>query len=279
MNRHETSRRGLATLELTIAFPFFVLMIALIVVTADGMVLTNRTVVDARTNAFKQALTHRSAAGMDRFVLEPAAVSGKYKRDIVTGSANNSDDAIPVFGSPNLTSSAEIAVLRNTWSYAELPLDDGNRLKLYGQVALAGGLGEATSLIDQLTGLPGSIASTVEGLGQASNATQQEPAGLNDARNKQQEARKKAAEEKKKKEDNVKRLEGEIKQLNDEITQLRKDREQAEKDLKDKPEELEAKQKMIDEQIDQKEQQKKPKETELAKERKDLDYINKNSNF
>ncbi|MGC3968797.1 MAG: hypothetical protein QM775_15945 [Pirellulales bacterium] len=231
------NRRGLATLELALSFPILILMVALIMLTADGMVLTSQTQIDARTNAMNRSLAHKSAGGMDRFLLEDVATSSRYTRDIVTGSASRTDTAVTVFPSGQISGSAQLSVLRNTWSYTELPLKDKNRLELYGQLVLAGSLGKMTSVIDQLRGLGSAVGDTMDRLGDASRKTQEDPPGLDEARKKQEEARAKREAEKKRIEGEVQRLQGEIAQINQEITQLNKDKEQAEKDLKDKPEE------------------------------------------
>lgn len=178
-------RRGLATLEMALSMPILVLMIALIMLTADGMVLTSQIAIEARANAMNQALKHKSADGFDRFLLEDVATSDRYTRDIIRGSASRSDAAVRVFPSSQISAASQLSVLRNTWSHTELPLSDDNRLKLYGELVLAGSAGKLTSVIDQLRGLGSSVASTVEGLGQASQATQEDPPGLEDA----QEAR------------------------------------------------------------------------------------------
>lgn len=277
LTRH--NRRGLATLEMALSLPILVLMIALIMLAADGMVLTSQVAVEARTVAMNRSLTHKSADGFDRFLLEDVAVSDRYTRDIVRGSASRTDAAVRVFPSSRISADSQLFVLRNTWSHMELPLTDDNRLKLYGELVFAGSAGKLTSVIDQLRGLGSSIASTVEGLGQASQATQKDPPGLEDARKKQEEARQKREQEKQRILGEVRRLEGEIRQINQEIAQLYKDREQAEKDLKDKPDELKAKQDQIDAQIKSKEQVRKQKEAELEQRRKELDLIEKSEKF
>ena len=272
-------RRGMATLEMALSMPILVLMIALIMLTADGMVLTSQIAIEARANAMNQALKHKSADGFDRFLLEDVATSDRYTRDIIRGSASRSDAAVRVFPSSQISAASQLSVLRNTWSHTELPLSDDNRLKLYGELVLAGSAGKLTSVIDQLRGLGSSVASTVEGLGQASQATQEDPPGLEDARKKQEEARQKREQEKQRILGEVRRLEGEIQQINQEIAQLNNDREQAEKDLKDKPEELKAKQDQIDAQIKAKEQVRKQKEAELEQRREELDLIEKSEKF
>ena len=272
-------RRGLATLEMALSLPILVLMISLIMLTADGMVLTSQIAIEARTNAMNQALKHKSADGFDRFLLEDVATNDRYTRDIIRGSASRTDAAVRVFPSSQISATAQLSVLRNTWSFTELPLNDDNRLKLYGELVFAGSAGKLTSVIDQLRGLGSSVASTVEGLGQASQATQEDPPGLEDARKKQEEARQKREQEKQRIQGEVRRLEGEIQQINQEIAQLNKDREQAEKDLKDKPDELKAKQDQIDAQIKAKEQVRKQKEAELEQRRKELDLIEKSEKF
>lgn len=272
-------RHGLATLEMALSMPVLVLMIALVMLTADGMVLTSQIAIEARTNAMNQSLKHKSADGFDRFLLEDVAASDRYTRDIIRGSASRSDTAVRIFPSSRISSAAQLFVLRNTWSHAELPLNDDNRLKLYGEVVFAGSAGRLTSVIDQLRGLGSQLASTMEGLGQASQATQEDPPGLEDARKKQAEARQKREQEKQRILGEVRRLEGEIQQINQEIAQLNKDREQAEKDLKDKPEELKAKQDQIDAQIKAKEQVRRQKESELEQRRKELDLIVKSEKF
>lgn len=272
-------RRGMATLEMALSMPILVLMIALIMLTADGMVLTSQIAIEARANAMNQALKHKSADGFDRFLLEDVATSDRYTRDIIRGSASRSDAAVRVFPSSQISAASQLSVLRNTWSHTELPLSDDNRLKLYGELVLAGSAGKLTSVIDQLRGLGSSVASTVEGLGQASQATQEDPPGLEDARKKQEEARQKREQEKQRILGEVRRFEGEVQQINQEIAQLKKDREQAEKDLKDKPEELKAKQDQIEAQIKAKEQVRKQKEAELEQRRKELDLIEKSEKF
>ncbi|MBA4017491.1 MAG: hypothetical protein C0483_09995 [Pirellula sp.] len=279
MNIRTTHRRGLATLEMALSMPILVLMIALIILTADGMVLTSQISMEARTNAMNQGLKHKSADGFDRFLLEDVATSDRYTRDIIRGSASRTDAAVRVFPSSQISASSQLSVLRNTWSYTELPLDDGNRLKLYGELVFAGSAGKLTSVIDQLRGLGSSVASTVEGLGNASQATQEDPPGLADARRQQEEAKKKREEEKKRLQSEVTRLEGEIRQLNQDITQLNKDRDQAEIDLKDKPEELKIKQGEIDAQIKVKEAQRDQKEKELEQRRKERDLVERSEKF
>lgn len=279
MSRIESkTRRGLATLEMALSFPILILMAALVMLTADGMVLTSQTTIDARTNAMNRALTHKSAEGMDRFLLEDVATSSRYTRDIITGTATKTDSAVTVF-SGQISGSSQLSVLRNTWSYTELPLNDSNRLKLYGQVVLAGSLGKLTSVVDQLRGLGSQVGDTLDRIGDASQKTQEDPPGLDEARRQQEEAKAKREAEKKRIEGEVQRLQGEITQINQEITQLNKDKEQAEIDLKDKPEELEAKKKEIDEQIKAKEAVRKQKQAELDQRQEELDLIKKSEKF
>ena len=74
-------------------------MIALILLTADGMVLTSQIAVDARVDAFKRSLEHKSPSGIDRFLLEDIATTDRYKRDIINGNASGSLAVVSVFPS------------------------------------------------------------------------------------------------------------------------------------------------------------------------------------
>ena len=103
MRLFRSHRRGLATLEMALSMPILVLMIALIMLTADGMVLTSQIAIEARTNAMNQALKHKSADGFDRFLLEDVATSDRYTRDIIRGSASRTDAAVRVFPSSQIS--------------------------------------------------------------------------------------------------------------------------------------------------------------------------------
>lgn len=215
---HRSARRGLATLEMALSFPILFLMAALIFVMSKGMVLTSETSIEARKNSFEQALDKRSTGGMTRFVLTDA----KFNSDIHAGSARRTAEVIPVLGSSTITGNAQVAVLRNTWDYREFPLNEANRLPLYGGILAGGSAGKLTSLISQLSDLVGNLGSVLDGLGSLSQATQgavgSEFAPL-DALN----AAKEAATA------GLKDLQGKVDKLQDEVDDLR----DSLKDLKD----------------------------------------------
>lgn len=166
-----SSRRGLATLEMALSFPILFFMASLIFVMAKGMVLTSEVSVEARKNAMEQSLAHRSTGGMTQFLLTDT----KFNSDIVAGGAQRSTTVIPVLGSSTIKGSSQLSVLRNTWDHNEFPLNDGNRLKLYGNILAGGSAGKFTSLISQLGDAVDNLGSAFDALSSLSSATQGKP--------------------------------------------------------------------------------------------------------
>lgn len=273
-------RRGLATLEFAMSFPILFLLASLIFVSSKGMVLTNETTIEARTNSFKQALDHRSSGGPTRFVLEDVVSSNRYNADIIAGSASQKATVIKVLGSSTLTANASVSVLRNTWDHRELPLDDTSRLPLYTEILAGGSAGKLTSLVDQIRGLAGSMGSLVDGLTGLSQNTQKEPPGMDAEREKLAKAKEKEAQQKEKLNGEVKELKQDIKKIDEEKKQNNEDLDKAKQDEKDKKitaDELKTKQEDTDKKNEALDKERAAKQKELDQKQGRLDFANKHS--
>lgn len=265
---------------MALSFPILFFMAALIFVCSKAMVLTSETATAARTDSFKQALQTKSAGGFDRFVLEDVATSDRYTRDIHNGGASQSATVIPVLGWSKLTANARVAVLRNTWDYHELPLNDSFRLELYGQIAAGGGAGKLTSIVDQIRGAIGNPSALLGQLGSASEAAQKEPPVSPEDQRKLDEAKSEAATKKKGLENEVAQFKTDIKNIDAMKQKNDDDLRQAEQDEKDKKitaDELKAKREAIEKDNEALDKMRAMKQTELNKKQGQLDFVNKHS--
>jgi len=179
--RSSRRRRGSAPLELMVAMPLLVWLIAAILNAGAGGVATADATIAARVDAFRKAERHTTPT--ERLFFLSPEIAGL---DVQTASAERSRSVPPALGTTQLTGRASLAVFNNVWDRREMPLNDPVHLRLIGQ-ASAGSVGGQIvgPAMDALNGLQragDSARNTLDEIGAKGQELNREPAEITAAR-------------------------------------------------------------------------------------------------
>jgi len=265
----------MAPVEFAMSLPIFVFMLALIICIGSAGITASLTTSEARLNAFKKADTHRTADEFSRFV----PLESKFTADIVTGSATRSAKVPQLYGTPTLTSTAQVSVLRNTWSHQELPMNDEFRATWYVKIGVGGGGGSLTGILNGINGLGSGAGGMLGDLADAANGSRREPDGVAEARAKKEEEKQKNNAVRKQLEQEIAQAKAEIRAINAEIKRLNDELAKAQDDKNTKPDDLKKLEDDTKKQVAQLEKDRKAKEAEIREKEKELNFRNRADNF
>ncbi|MCE9603763.1 MAG: hypothetical protein K8U03_02550 [Planctomycetia bacterium] len=258
-------RRGSAPLELMVAMPLLVWMIAAIMNAGAGGVATADATIAARVDAFRNASQHTTSQSRLFFVAPEIAQS-----DIVRADASRNRSVPPALGSSQLIGRASLSVFGNVWDRRELPLNDPVHMRLMGQASAASGVGQALGPLGQA--LDGLQSAADRGRG-ASDRMQQKGSELNQESPAIKEAREREAAQRRENAQKTADLQrqataekAEIAKLDQKIREQEQARDKAREDLKNDPDALAKREAEIAEKI-------KPLETERTEHKQKLKRI------
>jgi hypothetical protein len=271
----------MAPVEFMMALPILMFMLALIIGIGSAGITASLTNTEARKNAFNSAVNHRTADEFTRFV----PLESKFTADIVAGNASRAAKVPFIFGSPALTSTAQVSVLRNTWSHQELPMTDSFRADWYVKIGVGGGGGSLTSILNALNGLRSGAGNFLGNLTEAAVASAVEPEGLSQAREqlaqerqKNDAARKQLQQEIAQAKSEIQAIDAEIKQLNDDLAKANRE-ENAKPDDQKKPDDLKKLEDDTKKRTDQLQKDRQAKQAQIREKEKELSFRNRADNF
>lgn len=133
--------RGLASLELVLALPLLLMLLAVVFFLGDGMIKANQTVVAARADAWSQRGSRPSA---DPF----AFTRSSTERSLVNGAAEETIRSNAAIGLLS-EATAEHTVMSGAWDYRDIDLNRPPSYAVYAKVASSGVVSTA-SMANQL---------------------------------------------------------------------------------------------------------------------------------
>jgi hypothetical protein len=262
--RQHHLRRGSAPLELTVALPLLIWLVAVIMNAGAGGVATTEATIAARVDAFQRAEKHSTAK--DRMFLLVPELAGD---DVLMTGASRSRSVPPALGKSQLTGVAQLAVFGNVWSRRELPLNDPVHLQLMGRAAAASGagqlLGPVGEALDGLRSAADQGRQTADELSRKTAELQEEPPAVKQGREQEEAQRRENAKKVTELQQKAATERTEIARLDREIREQEQTREKARVDLKDDAAALEKREAEIAEKIKQLEKERTDRQQQLKR--------------